>query len=87
MTVSEAEKAGASDHEEMMSDVSKNTIASIPDEVLLRRAVKSARARSYRKGALHSRWIAVADVFCLGGTFSVQLCERFGLDPHEAVKR
>ena len=59
----------------------------IADEELLRRAVRGARGRKYRKGAKHPRWVAVQDVFSLGATYSVSLCRRFGLDPHETVKR
>jgi hypothetical protein len=63
------------------------TVADIPDDELLRRAVMSARNRQYRKGFAHPRWNAVMDVFILGSTYAVQLCRRFGLDPDEAVKR
>jgi hypothetical protein len=67
--------------------INENTIASISDDDLLKRAVKNARSREYRKGWKHPRWVAVSNVFCLGPTFSVQLCKRFGLDPDEQVKR
>jgi len=64
-----------------------NTVADIADEDLLRRAVANARARDLRKGAPHTRWAAVADVFALGSTYSAQLCGRFGFNPDEMVKR
>lgn len=63
------------------------TVADIPDEVLLRRAVTQCRSNEYRKGVKHPRWVAVRDTFMLGSTYSKQLCKRFGLDPDEIVKR
>lgn len=58
-------------------------VSSIPDEELLRRAVGTARAsRRYSP-----RWLGVSDAFLLGNTYSRQLCERFGFDPDERVKR
>lgn len=63
------------------------SVKDIPDEELLRRAVKSCRGRNYRKGARHPRWAAVMDNFMLGSTYSRELCRRFGLDPDEMVKR
>jgi hypothetical protein len=70
-----------------MTTINTQTVSCISDEDLLKRAVKSARARGCRKGEKHLRWTAVADAFCLGSTFSAQLCRRFGLDPDEYVKR
>ena len=63
------------------------SVNDIPDEELLRRAVGSARGREYRKGQPHPRWAAVMDAFALGSTYSWQLCQRFGFDPDEEVKR
>ena len=63
------------------------TGASIPDEELLRRAVENARDRKAPRGYPHLRWVAVADAFLLGSTCTAQLCQRFGLDPDEKVKR
>jgi len=60
-------------------------VSSIPDEELLRRAVKSARSWRYR--GKHPRWTGVMDAFALGSTFAMQLCRRFGLNPDEMVKR
>lgn len=67
--------------------MSDNSITSIPDADLLKRTVKSARHRSFRKGSPHPRWTAVMDVFLLGSTFARELCCRFDLDPDEKVKR
>lgn len=63
------------------------TVHDIPDDELLRRAVRSARDRGRRKGETHPRWTAVVDAFSLGSGFAAQLCRRFGLDPDEMVKR
>lgn len=63
----------------------EQTVASIPDEELLRRAVTSARATRTR--GYHPRWTGVMDAFGLGSTYAFQLCRRFGLDPDERVKR
>jgi alcohol dehydrogenase class IV len=65
----------------------RNTVQDIPDEELLRRAVRNARDRGARIGRKHARWIAVMDAFALGSTYAHQLCRRFGLDPDEQVKR
>lgn len=65
----------------------ERTVADIPDDELLRRAIGSARSHDSRKGEKHPRWTAVMCMFGLGSTYSVQLCERFGLDPDEMVKR
>lgn len=67
-------------------DTAAPTVRSIPDDELVRRAVRSARSRNYRKGVKHPRWVAVMDLFGLGSTFSHELCRRYGLDPNEEVK-
>ena len=59
----------------------ERTVASIPDEELIRRAVSSA-GHNGREGV---RWGHVRDVFGLGSTYSKQLCRRFGFDPDELV--
>lgn len=59
----------------------------IPDDELLRRAVRAARKRSARKGEKHPRWVAVMDAFSLGSNYAGQLCRRFDLDPSEEVSR
>ena len=55
----------------------ERTVADIPDAELLERAVKSVTSRCKREFA----WVAIRETFGLGSTFSVQLCERFGIDP------
>lgn len=62
--------------------VRNGSVADIPDEELLRRAVLNARG--YRRGP---RWVAVMAAFALGSTYSYQLCQRFGIDPNEEVRR
>jgi hypothetical protein len=57
----------------------------ISAEELLRRAVRSARARHTR--SKHPRWVGVMDAFALGSNYSRGLCLRFGLDPDEMVRR
>jgi hypothetical protein len=64
-----------------------STVASIPDEELLRRAVMTCRSRDRNKGVNHPRWVAVMDAFMLGSTYAWQLCARFDLDPDEMVQR
>jgi hypothetical protein len=68
--------------------LNRNTsVCDIPDEELLRRAVKGSRSGRYRKGLEHPRWAAVRDSFALGSTYARQLCRRFDLDPNEMVRR
>lgn len=64
---------------------SEKTVASIPDEELLRRAVTNAR--SVRSRGYQPRWTAVMDTFGLGSTYAWQLCKRFELNPDEKVRR
>lgn len=66
--------------------MSEHTVASIPDDKLLERAVKECRSNVLDRRCKHPRWVHVADTFALGSTFSRQLCARFGLDPDEQVK-
>jgi hypothetical protein len=63
------------------------SVASIPDDELLRRVVTNVRSRRANKGIKHMRWVAVMDGFGLGRSYSIELCARFGLDPDEMVKR
>ena len=65
--------------------MSDRTVRDIPDEELLRRAVRNARRRG-PKGD-HARWVAVMDAFALGSTYAHQLCRRFDLEPDEMVTR
>lgn len=69
-----------------MAQQDTNTVDDIPDSVLLHRAVRTARAND-RKGVKHPRWVAVMHCFSLGSTYARQLCERYGLNPDEEVKR
>lgn len=59
-----------------------STVADIPDQELLRRAVRGARARGRQDAP---RWVAVMDAFGLGSTYAHQLCRRFDLEPDEIV--
>lgn len=68
-------------HEPKGSD--KASVADIPDADLLRRAVASARSKSWRNR--QPRWSHVAARFSLGSTYAAQLCRRFGFDPDEVV--
>lgn len=63
------------------------TVDSIPDAKLLERAVRGARDHTAPSGHKHPRWVAIAQVFALGSTYSHQLCRRFDLDPDEMVCR
>ncbi len=65
----------------------KGTVYDIPDDELLRRAVRHAVDPNCRKGQKHPRWQACMANFLLGSTYSKQLCLRFYLDPDEMVKR
>lgn len=49
---------------------------------MVERAVRNARPHRTTEAA---RWVAVRDVFGFGSTTSIELCLRFGLDPHERV--
>ena len=60
------------------------TVADIPDEELLRRAVMNCRRHGVA-GRKKLRWVWVHDRFALGSTYAAQLCRRFGLDPDEMV--
>lgn len=56
----------------------------LTDNELLKRAVLNARSRSSR--GFTPRWVCVMECFSLGSTFSIELCERFELDPDEKVR-
>ena len=66
--------------------MAEQTVASIPDEKLLERAVRGCRSQVQDRRCKVARWVHVADTFALGSTYAHQLCARFGLDPSEAVK-
>lgn len=56
-------------------------------ESLLERGVRGARDPDSRKGTKHPRWVAIMETFCLGSTYSKDLCRKFNLDPYELVSR
>lgn len=66
------------------ADPNQSTVRSIPNDVLVRRAVRSALPRSFGEVP---RWSAVADAFGLGSTFATELCRIHGIDPHEKMRR
>jgi hypothetical protein len=70
----------------MTAQQAVGSVADISDDELLRRAIKTARPHSHRKGPF-PRWAAVMDTFMLGSGYSRQLCARFGFDPDETVNR
>ncbi|WP_294138297.1 hypothetical protein [Sphingomonas sp.] len=63
------------------------SVIDVPDAELVRRVVEGQRVqpRSSR-GRTVPMWSKVSDRFCLGSTYSKQLCERFGFDPDEQVR-
>jgi len=63
------------------------SVDNIPNDELLKRAVRNARSGKYPKRTKHPRWVAVMDLFALGSGYSHELCRRFGLDPDEPVAR
>jgi hypothetical protein len=62
---------------------SERSVASIPDCDLVKRALRNCRPK---KPGQSPRWSAVSDSFCLGSTFSIELCRRFNIDPHEQLE-
>ena len=62
-----------------MAARAERTVASIPDDELLRRVVQNlTRKRPRRK---EFAWSEVMAAFGLGSTYAMQLCRRFGIDP------
>lgn len=59
------------------------SVADIPDEELLRRAVVCDGVGRRKM----PRWIRTMERFTLGSTYAHQLCQRFGVDPYETVRR
>lgn len=59
----------------------------IADTELIRRVISGQRriAMSERTRTV-PLWTKVGDRFCLGSTYSMQLCRRFGFDPDEQVR-
>jgi hypothetical protein len=58
------------------------SVDEIPDAKLLERALRNAKPRAPGKSP---RWYAVSFAFGLGSTFAIELCRRFGVDPHEKL--
>lgn len=59
----------------------------IPDAELIRRVIAGQRRVVRRPGGRTlPLWTKVGDRFCLGSTYSMQLCRRFGFDPDEQVR-
>ena len=61
--------------------MSERSVADIPDEELLLRALRNINPRRKKP-----RWSAVMDAFGLGSTYAHQLCARFDLDPDEEIR-
>ena len=59
------------------------SVNEIPDAKLLERAVRNSRPRKPGKSP---RWHAVSVVFALGSTFAMELCRKYGVDPHEQIE-
>ena len=56
-------------------------VSSIPDDELLRRAVRHAVRQ--RRTSREFAWAAVSRTFALGSTYATQLCWRFGINPDD----
>jgi hypothetical protein len=67
-----------------MTAIPAYDVSSIPDDELLRRAVRNCRLLGGRSRL--PLWSVVARRFALGSTFASQLCLRFDLDPEEMVR-
>jgi len=59
------------------------SVNEIPDAKLIERAVRNSRPRNPGKSP---RWHAVSVVFALGSTFAMELCRKYGVDPHEQIE-
>lgn len=59
-------------------------VSDIPDDDLLRRAVRGAK--NMHRGRI-VRWAVISELFGLGSTYSMELCRRFGVDPDEQMPR
>lgn len=65
---------------EQLTQVIKDTYKT--DEKLVKQAVRNARPREPGKWF---RWSVITDCFAVGSTTAIELCQRFGLDPHEQL--
>ena len=63
------------------------SVDEIPDTELIRRVIGGLR-RVVRtpRGRTVPLWTKVSNRFCLGSTYSMQLCRRFGFNPDEQVR-
>ena len=55
------------------------------DDVLLRCALTTLSRRQTTADRGVPLWSVVRDLFCIGSTSSIELCQRFDIDPHQAV--
>lgn len=63
------------------------SVSDIGDAELIRRVVCGLRKLpKTNRGNTIPLWSCVATRFCLGSTYSAQLCRRFGFDPDERVR-
>lgn len=63
-----------------MSDVGE-----IPDNELIKRVISGLSGKV--RGRKSPLWVRVSDTFCLGSTYSSQLCRKHGYDPEKLVGR
>lgn len=55
----------------------------ITDSELVGRVMRHMASR--KRGRKEPLWVRVGDTFCLGSTYSRQLCRKFGADPDAMV--
>lgn len=58
-------------------------VSEIADEELIRRVISRGSQRLPGRGRREPLWSYVSYQFCLGSTYSQQLCRRFGYDPDQ----
>ena len=63
--------------------MAERTLADIPDSELLSRVVAHLIKSRHKS---RPAWAAIYDAFCLGSSFSAQLCQRFGYDSDTGKK-
>lgn len=61
------------------------SVNEIEDSELVRRVISGVAGRRAKRGG-KPLWYAVGQSFCLGSTYSQQLCRRFGYDPNLLVR-
>ena len=63
------------------------SVNDIPDDELIRRVINGLKRMPRRPSARTvPLWTKVGYRFCLGSTYSMQLCRRFGFNPDEQVR-